>query len=245
MIPLPPAVADLCAALGDQRGVLAVALGGSRAAGTADAASDWDLGVYYRGGIDLGALARHGQVHPPGSWGRLMNGGAWLTLDGIKVDVLLRDLDVVRHWTAQAEQGRYEVDALLGYVAGAPTYMLAAELAVNRAVMGALPEAPVYPARLAESGERRWRTHAEFSLAHARMRAERGDVTGAAGQAAKAVLEVAHARACRARQWVLNEKMLVERAGLAALHDRFTRIPAAPVPLIEWVSGLGAALTAA
>jgi hypothetical protein len=77
------------------------------------------------------------------------------------------------------------------------------------------------------------------------MRAERGDVTGAAGQAAKAVLEVAHARACRARQWVLNEKMLVERAGLTALHDRFTRIPAAPVPLAEWVSGLGAALTAA
>ena len=121
MIPRPPAVADLCAALDDQRGVVAVALAGSRAAGTADATSDWDLGVYYRGGIDLAALARHGQVHPPGSWGRLMNGGAWLALDGLKVDVLLRDLDVVRHWTAQAEQGRYEVDALLGYVAGAPT----------------------------------------------------------------------------------------------------------------------------
>ena len=31
----------------------------------------------------------------------------------------------------------------------------------------------------------------------------------------------------------------------AALHDRFTRIPAAPVPLAEWLGGLAAALTAA
>jgi predicted nucleotidyltransferase len=46
MSELPRPVADLCAALGGQRGVLAVALGGSRAAGTADAASDWDLGLY-------------------------------------------------------------------------------------------------------------------------------------------------------------------------------------------------------
>jgi hypothetical protein len=244
MSELPRPVADLCAALGSQPGVLAVALGGSRAAGTADAASDWDLGLYYRGEIDLTVLARHGQVHPPGSWGRLMNGGAWLTVDGLKVDVLLRDLDVVRHWSAEAEQGRYEVDALLGYVAGAPTYGLMAELAVSRALVGTLPEVSAYPAALAEAGVRRWRVHAEFSLEHARMRAERGDVTGAAAQAAKAVLEAAHARACRERLWVLNEKTLVERAGLAALHERFTRIPAGPAALVEWVGGLRRALDA-
>ena len=199
MTELPRPVADLCAALGDQPGVLAVVLGGSRAAGTADAASDWDLGLYYRREIDLTVLARHGEVHPPGSWGRLMNGGAWLTVEGLKVDVLLRDLDVVRHWCAEAEQGRYEVDALLGYVAGAPTYGLMAELAVSRALVGTLPQISGYPAALAESGARRWHAHAEFSLEHARMRAERGDVTGAAGQAAKAVLEAAHACACRDR----------------------------------------------
>jgi hypothetical protein len=239
---LPPPVAELCAALGAQRAVAAVALGGSRAAGTDDAGSDWDLGVYYRGTIDLATLARHGEVHPPGSWGRLMNGGAWLNLDGLKVDVLLRDLDVVLHWAAEARRGRYEVDALLGYAAGAPTYMLLAELAVNHAVAGALPEAGPYPEALAEVGERRWRGHAEFSLTHARMRAERGDVIGTTAQAAKAVLEAAHARACRRRSWILNEKGLVERAGLGALHARFAAIPAASGPLLEWVRALGAAL---
>jgi hypothetical protein len=241
---LPPPVAELGAALGAQRGVVAIALGGSRAAGTDDAGSDWDLGVYYRGAVDLTLLARHGEVHPPGAWGRLMNGGAWLTLDGLKVDVLLRDLDVVLHWAEEARHGRFEVDALLGYAAGAPTYGLLAELAVSRALAGALPAAGPYPDALAETGERRWRQHAEFSLTHARMRAARGDVTGTAAQAAKAVLEAAHARACRAHLWILNEKGLVERVGLGALHARFAAIPAAPAGLLEWLRGLGSALDA-
>jgi hypothetical protein len=173
-----------------------------------------------------------------------MNGGAWLTLEGLKVDVMLRDLDTVLRFADEARQGRYEVDALLGYVAGVPTYSLMAELALNRVVMGALPAAGVYPEALAQAGDRRWRLHAEFSLAHARMRAERGDVTGTAGQAAKAVVETAHACVCRRRQWVLNEKTLIERAGLRAAHDWFTRVPAAPAALVEWVGGLAALLTA-
>jgi len=77
------------------------------------------------------------------------------------------------------------VDALLGYVAGAPTYSLVAELALNRVVVGTLPAADEYPPALAETGDRRWRAHADFSLTHARMRAERSDVTGTVAQAAK------------------------------------------------------------
>jgi hypothetical protein len=181
-----------------------------------------------------------------GSWGRIMNGGAWLTLDGLKVDVMLRDLGVASYWTGQARQGRYEVDALLRYVAGVPTCSLAAELALNQAVVGALPAVGPYPDALAEAGDRRWRMHADFSLTHARMRAERGDVAGGAvGQAAKAVIETAPALACRRRRWVLNEKALIERMGLEGLHGWFTRVPASPAPLLEWVSGLRSALAAA
>ena len=75
-------VTELCAVLALIKGVEAVAIGGSRAAGTADAEGDWDLGVYYRGTIDLAPLASYGEVDLPGSWGRIMNGGAWLSLGG-------------------------------------------------------------------------------------------------------------------------------------------------------------------
>ncbi len=91
----PDEVAELIDLLATMPGTDAIALGGSRALGTADAASDWDLGLYYRGAIDLSRLAERGTVFAPGSWGRLMNGGAWLRCGEHKVDVLLRDLDAV------------------------------------------------------------------------------------------------------------------------------------------------------
>lgn len=239
---LPEPVAELCAILGGIEGVEAVTIGGSRAAGTADEGSDWDVGVYYRGGIDLARLAHYGEVHPPGSWGRIMNGGAWLSLQGTKVDVLLRDLDVALYWSGQTRLGVYELDVLLGYLAGAPTYSLMAELALNRTVNGHLPAVGEYPDALSQAGARRWPLHADFSLAHARMRAERGDIVGAVGQAAKAVIEIAHAPACRRRLWVLNEKKIVEQAGLQDLHARFVDVPTSSPELVAWVEGLRATI---
>jgi hypothetical protein len=62
-------------------GVLAVSLGGSRAAGTARPDSDWDFSVYYRGaGFDpdsLRTLGWPGEIFPIGGWGGgVFNGGA-------------------------------------------------------------------------------------------------------------------------------------------------------------------------
>jgi len=65
---LPQAILPLLDDLSRARGVVAVAQGGSRACGEANFAGDWDLGVYYRGSLDLDVLARWGQVHPPGAW---------------------------------------------------------------------------------------------------------------------------------------------------------------------------------
>lgn len=213
-----PAMERLLDDLERMPGVVAVVLGGSRAQGTADEGSDWDLGVYYRGPVSLARLEAWGTVHPPGSWGRIMNGGAWLEVGGAKVDVLLRDLDVVEHFAERAARGDFDIDNLLGYVAGVPTYSLLAELAVAKLLRGALPEAPAFPERLAESAPARWRFCRDFTLEHARARARRGDAVGAAGQTAKAILEEAHARICERREWTLNEKRLVERAGLGPLH---------------------------
>ena len=59
--------------------------------------------------------------------------------------MLLRDLDVALYWTAQARLGIYQVDALLGCLAGVPTYSLMVELALNRTVHGRLPAVGEYP----------------------------------------------------------------------------------------------------
>ncbi|HEX8906338.1 MAG TPA: hypothetical protein VF771_15930 [Longimicrobiaceae bacterium] len=226
-------------------GAVAVVLGGSRGEGAADAASDWDLGLYYRGSIELGALERRGTVFPPGSWGRVMNGGAWLRSGGAKVDVILRDLDVVEEWTRRATEGEFEVDLLLGYLAGIPTYSLAAELATCRPLRGSIPRVGPFPPRLAAAAQPHWRFRRALSLDYARMHARRGNVAAAAGQAAKAVMEEAHARACERSLWVLNEKRLVDTAGLGSVHALFTHVRPDPAALTGWVDAVGDALGAA
>ena len=231
---LPPAVAELVDVLAAIPGVVAVVLGGSRALGTDDAGSDWDLGLYYRGAIDLTSLSARGTVFPPGSWGRVMNGGAWLACGANKVDVLLRDLDVVAYWTRRAEEGEFERDALLGYLAGIPTYTLSAELASCRPLFGHVPAAP-FPPKLAAAAPPVWRFCRSFSLDYARMHARRGNRAGAAGQAAAAIMEEAHAIVSERGEWVCNEKRLLGTAGLAGLDVLFADMPGDRERLVRWV----------
>lgn len=234
MTDLPPAVAELVDVLAGLPGAIAIVLGGSHALRSADTHSDWDLGLYYRRAIDLTALSARGTVHPPGSWGRVMNGGAWLRCEGHKVDVLLRDLDIVEHWSRQAENGEFDVDSLLGYIAGIPTYTLTAELASCRLLRGDLPAPPRYPSALMASGAARWRFCRTFSLDCARMHAARGNVAGAIGHTARAVMEEAHAILCERGEWVCNEKRLIEAAGLSGVQAVLARTPDLS-NLVQWV----------
>jgi hypothetical protein len=238
---LPQHIIELVEVLSAMPDTVAVVLGGSRACGTGDATSDWDLGLYYRGAIDLTVLAARGFVYPPGSWGRVMNGGAWLRCGGEKVDVLLRDLNVVEYWTQRAQEGEFERDALLGYLAGIPTYSLSAELASCRLLCGDIPTS-AFPPTLVAAAPPRWRFCRSFSLDYARMHARRGNVTGTIGQAAAAIMEEAHAIVCERGQWVCNEKRLIETAGLDRLHALFTQVPTESASLLQWVELVAAQL---
>jgi predicted nucleotidyltransferase len=197
-------------------GVIAVTLGGSRARGVARPDSDWDIGLYYRGSIDTAAireLGYAGHVTEPGEWGRIVNGGAWLEIDGERVDLLYRDFDVVEHWIAEADAGHFEIDRVGGHVAGLPTYVLSGELALGTVFRGSLPRPSFTPA-LRRAAPPRWEGDAAFSLLVAEQHADRGDAAGCAGLLARAVMAAAHACLARRGTWALNEKGLVSRAGL-------------------------------
>ena len=234
MIDLPKPVVEIIDVLASLPGAVAVALGGSRALGINDARSDWDIGVYYRGTIDLTALSAYGNVFPPGSWGRLMNGGAWLHCGNEKVDVILRDLNTVEHWKELAENGEFERDALLGYLAGAPTCLLSAELASCRPLIGSTPSAE-FPKKLIASAPSIWRFCRSFSLDYARAHARRGNVAGVMGQAATALMEESHAILCEQGRWICNEKRLIESAKLTHLNDLFLQSPRDANGLIQWI----------
>ncbi|MGO9560226.1 MAG: nucleotidyltransferase domain-containing protein [Acidimicrobiales bacterium] len=204
-------------------GVSAVALGGSRARGTEHDTSDWDYAVYYRRGFDPGVLRAkgfEGTVFEIGGWGGgVMNGGAWLTVEGRRVDVHYRDLGEVEHWCSEAQAGRFKKELLLFYAAGIPTYVVMAELATNIVLAGVLPR-PAYPEALALEAARRWRADAVASLAYAQAALHnRGDRLVSVANASRALIEEAHCRLAERKVWVLNEKGMIETAGLTDQAD--------------------------
>ncbi|HYR66153.1 MAG TPA: nucleotidyltransferase domain-containing protein, partial [Reyranella sp.] len=110
----------LVVALAPVPGIEAIALGGSRARGTATAQSDYDIGLYYRAGrpIDTAALGQvaallddrgaAASVTPIGGWGPWIDGGGWLIVDGVPVDLLYRNLERVSAAIDDAHAGKVE-----------------------------------------------------------------------------------------------------------------------------------------
>ncbi|MFF0016683.1 nucleotidyltransferase family protein [Streptomyces sp. NPDC005374] len=214
-------VADRLAALPTVR---AVALGGSRAQGTERPDSDWDFAVYYRGDFapsDLRAVGWEGEVSEVGGWGGgVFNGGAWLTIDGRQVDVHYRDLDVVERELADAEEGRFRVEPLMFHLAGIPTYLIVAELAINQVLRGDLPRPAAYPEKLRTSAAARWHDTAHLTLAYAKANhAPAGRLTETAGALATAAVQMGHSVLAARGEWVTNEKRLLERAGLRVIDE--------------------------
>jgi len=181
--------------------------------------------LYYRERLnpaDITALGWPGRVFAPGEWGRIVNGGAWLTVDGAKVDLIYRDLGEVLHWTAAAEQGSFEIDREVGYVAGIATYVLAGELALGRVLAGDLPR-PAFPQRLRQSAPVSWFRVAAGALHFAQVHAGRQDRAACLANLCQAALAAAQGRLAAAGEWVLNEKRLIERAGLGDIQDRLAQ----------------------
>jgi hypothetical protein len=234
--------------LGGLPGVRAVSLGGSRAQLTHRPDSDWDFAIYYRGRFDPQALRDvgwPGEVFEPGGWSSgVFNGGAWLEVDGRRVDVHYRDLDVVDREIAESAAGRFRIEPLMFHLAGIPSYLVLAELAVSRVLRGRLPR-PGYPAALRQRAPGIWWGRADRTFAYARENHARyGRLAQCAGLIAQATSQAAHAVLAARGEWVTNDKTLLTRAGLRQV-DRFLA-GAGPAPsllgdIVEQSSALCAA----
>jgi predicted nucleotidyltransferase len=244
---LPDALARLLGELSGLPGVEAVALGGSRATGAQRPDSDWDLGLYYRRSQrpfdpeNLRDLGYEGHVSRLGEWGPIVHGGAWLTVGGTPVDLLFRDLDTVEAWIEDAEHGRFEVLRQNGSIVGAPTYVPVGELALCRPLAGELPR-PTFPDRLAVHAPDWWCRRASVSLMFAANHAAVDDAVSCTGMLVDAALSVGHARLAQRREWALNEKRLLHRAGLDDVQTLLAPVSLVAVPLAASVAAVADAL---
>src|SRR5262249_54105766 len=137
---------------------------------------------------------------------------------------------------------RFGVEKLLFYLAGVPTYVLLAELAVNTVLRGDLPR-PAYPDALRAAAPPRWWGDAQATLAYGRdAYAARGMLTETTGTIVMAACQAAHAVLAAGGQWVTNEKALLDRAGLRGVDEILRGLTAAPGQLAKAVDAAGALL---
>ncbi|MBA2312621.1 MAG: nucleotidyltransferase domain-containing protein [Actinobacteria bacterium] len=208
-------------------GIESVALGGSHASGTADARSDIDLGLYYRPGNppDLQSLrgivaeiddhGRREAVTDLDEWGPWVNGGAWIEVDGRRIDLLFRDLERVAEAIDDCRAGRIATHFQVGHPAGFSTQIYAAEVHLCRVLQdrrGALAglKARTYPyPRALRSALVAGLWESRSLLDAASKSAARGDVHHVAGSAFRAVACMVQALFGLNERYWTNEKASV------------------------------------
>ena len=228
-------------------GIKAIALGGSRARGTAHDGSDHDIGLYFSAAEPpdikqlqqaVRALADDpaADVTGIGDWGPWIVGGAWLRIAGRKVDLLYRQLDAVTRVIEQCCRGHIEMHYQPGHPHGFMSAIWMGEVALCRVLhdptgaLGALKaRCSDYPAPLREAIIRRFHWEIQFGIENAELALTRGDQTHIAGCAYRALACLAQVLFAINGRYLINEKGALDEAAqfpltLANLSTRIVTI---------------------
>jgi predicted nucleotidyltransferase len=228
---MTPILERLTPALAAVPGVAAIALGGSRARGTARPHSDTDIGIYYHRGDEPTAArlreALRGLVDDPdaavvtevGAWGPWIVGGAWLSIGSKKVDLLFRCLEAVEEVIRECRAGDVRMDYQPGHPHGFSSAIWMGEVALCRPLHdpdGALAALKVmtepYPDPLREALIRRFLWEVLFSVENGEIAFARSDQTHIAGCAYRALCCVGQVLFALNRRYLINEKGAIEEA---------------------------------
>lgn len=114
------------------------------------------------------------------------------------------------------------------HLAGIPSYLIVAELAINRVLRGDMPR-PAFPQMLIKAAPPIWIDRARMTLGYARNAyVESGKVTEVAGALAASAAMAGHAVLAARGEWVTNEKRLLERAGFRAIDQTIMQLRSEP-----------------
>jgi predicted nucleotidyltransferase len=218
-------VSSLAERLGAIPGVRAVLLGGSHARGRARPESDIDLVLLYSEAAPFSIPSVRELAEAvndtPGpvvtdfyGWGRWVNGGAWLTIGGQRVDFLYRSVEHLERVLADAEAGRYEIDYAQQPPFGYFSATCLGEAAVcvplfdpDRRVEPLKRRVTQYPEPLRRAQVQDYLWAAEFNLAaFAPKFAARSDTYGTAACLTRAVNQMVMVLFAWNRRYLLNEK---------------------------------------
>ncbi len=219
------------------RGLRAVVLGGSYASGSQRADSDIDIGLYYneKEPLDIThirAIASQLNDTPDptvtelGKWGTWVNGGAWLTIEGQRLDFLYRNIDFVSATLNHCNAGRIQSDYWQQPAYGFHSYMYCAETAIcqplydpDRVIDALKAQVASYSPRLRQTILKNFLWGARFTLDNTYKAASRGEVyivAGCLGRAIHCLVQVLYA---------LNETYYISEKKLTTDITSFTIRP--------------------
>jgi hypothetical protein len=227
---MDPVLSRVVKALQPLPGMTAIVLGGSRARGTAGPQSDYDVGLYYEPDAPFDIEALRSAIAPLlddpsstvtqfGEWGPWINGGGWLTIGGISVDLLYRDLGRVRDVIAEARQGRFSMNYQPGHPHGFCSVIWMGEAAICQPFfdpLGRIAELKgqtwPYPQALRDALLVRFGWEVDFAIENADLAALRGERTHIAGCAYRALSCLAQVLFALNGRYLINEKGAVTEA---------------------------------
>lgn len=235
-MPHDPLLTRLASAFRDVPGVAAVVLGGSRARGSAHPTSDYDIGLYFTAAspLDTERLRTAAKeiaddpaattVTPTGEWGPWIVGGAWLTVQGRKVDLLYRNADAVEAVMTSCHAGLVTMDYQPGHPHGFCSAIWMGEVAycqplhdpqglIARLKSIALP----YPRPLREALIRRFQWEILFGIENAELAIARGDRTHVAGCLYRSLACIAQLLFALNERYLINEKAALQEAAVLPL----------------------------
>jgi hypothetical protein len=225
-VPLPDgfAIDEIVADLSAVDGIVAIVLGGSWASGRQRSDSDVDLGLCYRASRPLDieavrAIARRLNDTPDpvvteiGGWGRWVNGGAWLTVNGQRVDFIYRDLDFMTSTIDDCLAGRGQSDYWQQSPFGFHSQIYCAEatccypLYDPEGVIATLKErVAVYPETMKRRNVNAWLWGAGFTLVGVKHTPDRGEAYLVAGCLTRAATELIQALYAINETYFMNDK---------------------------------------
>ncbi|MFT4115912.1 nucleotidyltransferase domain-containing protein [Bradyrhizobium sp.] len=235
-MPHDPLLLRLKSAFAEVPGVEAVVLGGSRARGSGHAASDYDIGLYFKAATPLNTerLLAAAQaiaddpaattLTPVGEWGPWIVGGAWLSVEEHKVDLLYRDIEAVEAVMESCRAGIVTMDYQAGHPHGFCSAIWMGEIAYCRplhdpreSIARLKSIAMTYPPALRDALIRRFQWEVLFGIENAELAIARYEQTHVAGCLYRSLACIAQVLFALNERYLINEKGALPDAALLPL----------------------------
>lgn len=211
------------------KGIEAIVLGGSRATNTASEHSDIDIGIYYNEmTFDIEVFKiRARTIHDEhtesvitniGEWGMWINGGGWLKINGISVDILFRNTQKVIQVMDDCIKGNITIDYQCGHPFGFVNSIYMGEVAYCKVlyydgdfIYQQKSKIRTFPEKYKEAIIKKFLWECEFSLLCGRKGINKEDIIYVIGSLFRCIMSLQQVLYAFNEMYMLNEKGSLKR----------------------------------